>query len=106
MGQRNAGFAASCGSAKFCRAVRALFQHSADRTDHRSCAFVQSPNDGRAGIEWNRQLRRVVEDDPDGVTHPGPNATDTVAEFDAIRPSCALDRPSVDGEGHSIALAQ
>src|ERR1700746_1909737 len=49
---------------------------------------------------------RIVEDDPDGVTHARADAAHTVAEVHAIVALRTPHRPVVDSEGHSIALPE
>src|SRR5215831_19763659 len=49
---------------------------------------------------------RVVEDDPDGVTHPGTDAAHTMAEVHTIVALRTSHRPVMDGEGDSITLSK
>src|SRR5262245_39529772 len=47
---------------------------------------------------------RVVEDESDGVPHPGTEAAHTVAEVHAIAALRPLHWPVVDGKGYGITL--
>src|SRR5262245_65774848 len=49
---------------------------------------------------------RVVEDDPDGVTHAGADAAHTVTEVHAIVALRTLHWPVVHREGHRITLSK
>src|ERR1700751_2697947 len=51
-------------------------------------------------------LRRVVEDDSDGVTHAGAHPAYAVPQIDTVISLGALHRPIVDGERNGGALAQ
>lgn len=47
-----------------------------------------------------------MEDDADGMSDPGPDSADAMAEIDPIVSFGALNRPVVGGEGDGITLAQ
>ena len=47
-----------------------------------------------------------MEDDPDRVTRPGSNATDTVAKIHSVCAARALDGAVMYGECHRVSLAK
>jgi hypothetical protein len=60
---------------------------------------------GEADCDWIGSLC-IMENDANGVTHPGAQAADAVSEIDAVGPFRSLNRPIVHGESHCIALPQ
>src|ERR1700730_6918438 len=49
---------------------------------------------------------RIVENDPDGVSHAGADSAHAMAQVHSIAALRSLYRPVMDGECHGVALPQ